>query len=157
MLGRTIIALLNVLLCVYIWKSNQMRVAQEIALRSMDESWRETDSDPLKEIHSSILRSWAPIQAADPRGSLSIIIFFLSSLEDMFIDLRGRERNIDWLPLVSALTRDQTCNLGMWPEWELNPQTFGVWDNAPTNLATWSELPLFIKDIFSVLGCQPVN
>ena len=30
-------------------------------------------------------------------------------------------------------TRDQTHDLGMCPNWELNPQSFGVWDNALTN------------------------
>ena len=44
-----------------------------------------------------------------------------------------RERNIDWLPHVYTLTRDGTCKLGMCPDWELNPQPFGVWDDAPTN------------------------
>ena len=24
----------------------------------------------------------------------------------------------------------------MWPDWESNPQIFGVWDDAPTNWAT---------------------
>ena len=65
----------------------------------------------------------------------------------MFIDFRergrGRERNIDvrekrllcYLPY--ALTRDQTLNLGMFPNQKLNPQPFGVQENAPTNWATW--------------------
>ena len=58
----------------------------------------------------------------------------------MFIDFREsgreRERNIDWLPPVHALTRDWTQNLGMCPDWELNLQPFGVWDEALTNRAT---------------------
>ena len=31
---------------------------------------------------------------------------------------------------------DPTCNLGMCPDRELNPQSLDVWDDAPTNLAT---------------------
>ena len=44
-----------------------------------------------------------------------------------------QERNIDWLPSLHAPTRDRTCNLGMRPDWGLNPQPFDVWDNAPIN------------------------
>ena len=29
----------------------------------------------------------------------------------------------------------QTQNRGMYPDWELNPQHFGVQDDAPTNLS----------------------
>ena len=29
--------------------------------------------------------------------------------------------------------RDETHNLGMHPDQELNTQPFGVWDDAPTN------------------------
>ena len=36
----------------------------------------------------------------------------------------GRERNIDWPPPAHTQTRDQTCNLGMCPDWELNLQPF---------------------------------
>ena len=34
------------------------------------------------------------------------------------------ERHIDWLTLVWALTRDQTCNPGMCPDWESNLRPF---------------------------------
>ena len=61
----------------------------------------------------------------------------------MFIDFREtqekrkrkreRERNIDQLPLVHALTGDQTHNLGMCSDQESNPQHFGVRDSSPTN------------------------
>ena len=51
----------------------------------------------------------------------------------------GKERdgerealNIDWLPHIG----DRTCNLGLWPDWESNPQHFGLWEKAPTNWAT---------------------
>ena len=62
----------------------------------------------------------------------------------MFIDFREREtsmweRNINWLPPVYTLTRDRTHNLGVCPDQELNPQPFGVWEDAPTNWATWPE------------------
>ncbi|KAF6123874.1 dynactin subunit 5 [Phyllostomus discolor] len=30
-------------------------------------------------------------------------------------------------------TGDRTHNLVMCPDWELNPQPFGLWDDAPTN------------------------
>ena len=43
-----------------------------------------------------------------------------------------RERYIGQLPALCAVTGDQTENLGMCPDWELNPQPFGVWDDAPT-------------------------
>ena len=36
----------------------------------------------------------------------------------------GRENNIDWLPLVCALTGDWTCNIGICPDLGLNPQPF---------------------------------
>ena len=43
-----------------------------------------------------------------------------------------RERYTGQLPALCAVTGDQTENLGMCPDWELNPQPFGVWDDAPT-------------------------
>ena len=46
---------------------------------------------------------------------------------------RGRQRNIDWLPPVHALTGDQTCNLGLCADRKLNPQPFRVQDDPPTN------------------------
>ena len=45
---------------------------------------------------------------------------------------RKRERNINWLPPIYALTGDGTHNLAMFPDQESNPQPFGVWDDAPT-------------------------
>ena len=55
----------------------------------------------------------------------------------MFVDFsqrgeRGRKRNINWLPPVCALTGDGARNLSMCPDRELNPQPFGVWEDAPT-------------------------
>ena len=45
-----------------------------------------------------------------------------------------------WLPPACSWTRDQTCNLGMYYDWELNTQPFGAGDDAPTNWATWPGL-----------------
>ena len=56
---------------------------------------------------------------------------------------RERERNVDLLPPVHDQTGDRTDNLGMCPDWELNPQPFGVQDDASSNQATW--LGLFFR------------
>ena len=59
-----------------------------------------------------------------------------SDLKKMLIDFRerGRQRerernidvrNIDWLPLVCAPTRDRAHNLGMCPDQESNPKPSG--------------------------------
>ena len=71
----------------------------------------------------------------------------------MFIDFRERgsgekrekhrweretsvwERHIHQLPPVRSLTRDQTHNLAVCPDQELNLHPFGVQDDAPTNWA----------------------
>ena len=50
----------------------------------------------------------------------------------MLIDLREGKRNINRLPLVRAPIGDQTCNLGMYPDGELNPRPFGLQDDAPS-------------------------
>ena len=48
------------------------------------------------------------------------------------INIDARERSSNWLPPIGALIRDRlhldgdgTCNVGMCPDWVLNPQTFG--------------------------------
>ena len=41
--------------------------------------------------------------------------------------------SIKRFPFIHALTRDQAQNLGMCPDWESNPQPFGVWDDAPNS------------------------
>ena len=59
----------------------------------------------------------------------------------MFIDFSGGAgeernidvRNIDWVPPVIAPKGGQTHNPGMCPGRELNPQSFGVQFNTPTN------------------------
>ena len=61
----------------------------------------------------------------------------------MFIDLKERGREKHWcekhllLPPIHTPTRDQTRNLGMCPDWQLNSQPFAVQDDAPTNWANW--------------------
>ena len=75
-------------------------------------------------------------------------MFFLSSPKDIFCSLllereEGRqrktsmwERSFDSLLPIRAWTSSWTRNLAMCPDWELNPQPFGVWVDAPTNWAT---------------------
>ena len=46
------------------------------------------------------------------------------------------ERNIDRPPPIHAPTRDQTHNLGMYPDQESNLQPFGVQDDTSINWAT---------------------
>ena len=45
---------------------------------------------------------------------------------------------MDQLLPVCALTGNQTRYLDVCPDWELNLQPFGVWDDAPNNWATLS-------------------
>ena len=64
----------------------------------------------------------------------------------MFIDFRPREgreietstweENIYQLSPTYALTGDKMYTLGVCPDWESNPQLFGVCDNVPTNWTT---------------------
>lgn len=53
----------------------------------------------------------------------------------MLIDFREkrreRERNKRETS-IHALIKDQICKLDMCPDWELNPQPFGVQDDTPT-------------------------
>ena len=63
-------------------------------------------------------------------------MFFFSKL--ILDSEEGRERemwkqNINQLPPTQAQTRDQTCNPGMCPDLESNPQPFGIRDVNPTN------------------------
>ena len=57
----------------------------------------------------------------------------------------------DWL-----VTGDWTCNLGMCPHWELNPQPFHLWDDNPTNWShtSWGSSPTFFVDRGSILGAR---
>ena len=43
---------------------------------------------------------------------------------------KERERNINWLPLVHALTGGRTYNPGMCPDRESNWRPLGLWNNA---------------------------
>ena len=63
----------------------------------------------------------------------------------MCIDLRERERERERETLTSIgcppthhidPDGDQPHNLGMCPDWESNLQSFGVWDDSPTNQTT---------------------
>lgn len=58
----------------------------------------------------------------------------------MLIDFRGkgregreREGNMDVRDISGAPTREQTCNLGTYPEEAWNLQRFVLWDDAPNN------------------------
>ena len=57
----------------------------------------------------------------------------------MFIDERERKRerdrqtDTDWVPPVHAPTGYQTHNLALCADQKSNSQSFGVWDDAPTN------------------------
>ena len=71
------------------------------------------------------------------KHEVGFCFFFKSSPEDMFIDLRERERerlrerNIKWLPPTCTLSGDQTHNLGMCPDQESNQQLCSEWNDAP--------------------------
>lgn len=39
---------------------------------------------------------------------------------------------MDWSPPACTPSRERIRNPGMCPNWESNPQTFGVLDDAPT-------------------------
>ena len=74
------------------------------------------------------------------------LFYFYSSPEDMFTDLRERERDIVWerninllLP-ISAPARDWTHHLGVGSDQELNLQPFGVQDHTLTKWAIWQGL-----------------
>ena len=79
----------------------------------------------------------------NPRSSSMERRFLIKSLLIYFDFLR--ERNINWLSPICALTRDGTCNLGMCPDGGSNPQSFGIRDNAPTDWATPARV---IKSLF---------
>ena len=77
----------------------------------------------------------------------------------MFINLRERKggeregekhrcgRNIDQLLPVYTPTRDWNCDLGMYPDWESNPQPCGVWDDISINWVTGQGLITFLIQI----------
>ena len=49
---------------------------------------------------------------------------------------------------------DQTYNLGMCPDWELNLQPFKVWDNTPTNWASQPGPMVNLKGLNSSPSCS---
>ena len=46
---------------------------------------------------------------------------------------REREREMGQLPPVPAPNKNRTCNLGMCPDQESNPQPFAVQEDTPAN------------------------
>ena len=60
-----------------------------------------------------------------------------------------RETSLGCFPYCTQ-NRDQTHNLGMFPDWELNQQPFGVQENAPTNWATQTGM----ASIYFIFDCQ---
>lgn len=67
--------------------------------------------------------------------------FCVLTPKDVFSDLRGGEREKKhWsVAFVRTPTGGQTCNLGMYPDQKSNPQSFGVWNDAPIVWATQPE------------------
>ena len=70
---------------------------------------------------------------------------------------RGREtsmeeRNIDQLPASCTLSREQTHNLGMCPDKELNLQPFGVFTGKRSNQATLVRAVLYFAHPSFYLG-----
>ena len=47
------------------------------------------------------------------------------------------ERNIDWLSFICTLTGDQTGNLGMCPDQELNWLPFALQEDAQSTEPQW--------------------
>ena len=83
-----------------------------------------------------ILKLFLKISIFNVFSDSSFLIFYLFIFRE-----RGRERNIDVREkhqlVASRLppTRDLVCNPGMYPDWELNRQPFGLQDSAqPTEL-----------------------
>ena len=66
---------------------------------------------------------------------------------------KKRGRNTDSLAPVCAPTRDGSCSLGVWPDPDLNPHPFGVWDGAPT---CWATQPGQPRKKFNQTGKRPV-
>ena len=81
-------------------------------------------------------------------SSFSFLFFFLFSPEDIFSLLLGREegrdRNMDWFCPVHTHSRDQTSNPGVYPDWELNPQTFSYRMMLQPTEPHWPGLRLII-------------
>lgn len=54
------------------------------------------------------------------------------------------EKNIGQLPPLCVPNGDQTGNVGIGSEWELNSHAFGVQDNAPSESAGQGEGLFFV-------------
>lgn len=52
------------------------------------------------------------------------------------------ERNADWLPFIQALTGNQTCSLGMFPDRESNSPPFRLWTIVHPTEPRWPGLVL---------------
>ena len=50
--------------------------------------------------------------------------FYLGRKEGRERETSTWKRNIEWLPSIWGRTGDQTCNLALCPDWELNPEAF---------------------------------
>ena len=69
----------------------------------------------------------SPLPLAAPKPLSSFFLFFKK--KNMFIDFRETETLICCLPYMLQLWIEPT-NLGMCPDWESNPQDFGVRDDV---------------------------
>lgn len=56
-----------------------------------------------------------------------------------------KEKNIDWLPPAHIPTGDQTRNLGMCSDWELNQGLPGSWVNSTTEHTGWAAVGTFLN------------
>ena len=67
---------------------------------------------------------------------MGFCFFFLYLPEDFFFSLLLERETLMWertsinCLLIHTPTRDQTLNLGMCPDWESNPQPFGLQDDV---------------------------
>ena len=57
------------------------------------------------------------------------------------------ERNIDWVPLIDALTEDRTCGPGMCPDEESNTWPFSLRNNGQPTKPHWPGLVNFSKKL----------
>ena len=80
---------------------------------------------------------------------LYFIYLFIWLLREREGEILMCKRNIDWLPPERSPTMDHTRKPGMCPDWGLNMQPFGAWEDPPTNGAAQLGLShLFYWDFF---------
>ena len=77
---------------------------------------------------------------------------FIDFREKEEVQQRERETDTDGLPSVHDLTRDQTCNLGVCPDWQSNRLTFGVWGQRSNQLSHPARAHFHFYYFFSLLG-----